>query len=78
MTEEDEELYSNTNICRFCQKNIEADKIRDHCHLTSKYRGTAHNKCKNNVTKNKVFFLHFVHKFSNYDCHLIMRKLVDK
>ena len=25
-------------ICRFCEKNIESDKVRDHCHLTGKYR----------------------------------------
>ena len=35
MTEEDEEDFSNKNICQFCEKkNIESDKIRDHCHLT--------------------------------------------
>ena len=33
-TEEDEESLGNNNICRFCEKNIESEKIRDHCHLT--------------------------------------------
>ena len=45
MTEKDEEDYRNNNICRFCEKNIESDKGRDHCHLTGKYRRPAHNKC---------------------------------
>ena len=44
MTEEDEEDYRNNNICRFCDKNFESDKVRNHCHLTGKYRGPAHNK----------------------------------
>ena len=43
MTEEDEEDYRNKKTCRFCEKNIESDKFRDHCHLTGKYRGPAHN-----------------------------------
>ena len=43
MTEEDEENYRNDIICRFCEKNIENDKVRHHCHLTGKYRGPAHN-----------------------------------
>ena len=43
MTEEDEEDYRTKNICRFCEKNNESDKVRDHCHLTGKYRGPAHN-----------------------------------
>ena len=38
MMEKDEEDYRNINICRFCEKNIESDKIRHHCHLTGKYR----------------------------------------
>ena len=37
MTEEDEEDFQNDNICRFCEKkNIESDKVRDHCHLSGK------------------------------------------
>ena len=50
MTEEDEEDYRNNSICRFCEKNIESDKVRDHCQLTGNYRGPAHSKCKLNVT----------------------------
>ena len=44
MTKKDEEDYRNNNNCRFCEKNIESDKVRDHCHLTGKYRGPAHSK----------------------------------
>ena len=36
MPEENEEDYRNNNICRFCDKSIESDKVRDHCHLTGK------------------------------------------
>ena len=43
MTKENEEDFKNNNICRFCEKEILSDKVRDHCHLTGKYRGPAHN-----------------------------------
>ena len=36
MTELDEEDFENNNICRFCDKHIESQKVRDHCHLTGK------------------------------------------
>ena len=42
MTEEDEEDYRIKNVCRFCEKDIGCDKVRDHCHLTDKYTGPAH------------------------------------
>ena len=52
MTEEDEEHYKNINICRFCEKEILSDIVRDHCHLTGKYRGPARSKCNIKVTQN--------------------------
>ena len=78
MTQEDEEDYKNNNICRFCEKNIESDKVRDHCHLTGKYRGPAHNICNINVKQKDSNFIPFAfHNFSNYDCHMFFKKLVD-
>ena len=50
ITEEDEEDYRKNEICRFCEKNVESDKVRDHCHLTANYRGPAHSKCNIKVT----------------------------
>ena len=79
MTEENEEDYRINNICRFCEKNIESDKVRDHCHLTGKFRGPAHNTCNINVTQKQSNFIPFIfHNFSNYDCHMFFKKLVDK
>ena len=42
MTTKDEEDFKKSNICRFCEKNIESDKVRDHCHLTGSYGCPAH------------------------------------
>ena len=79
MTEENEEDFRNNNICRFCEKEILSDKVRDHCHLTSKYRGPAHSKCNINVTQKQSNFIPFIfHNFSIYDCHMFFKKLVDK
>ena len=51
MTKKDNEDYRNNDICPFCEKNIESDKVRDQCHLTVKYRGPAHSKCIIKVTQ---------------------------
>ena len=79
MTEENKEHYRIINICRFCEKNIESDKVRDHCHLTGYYRGPAHIKCNINVTQDQSNFIPFLfHNASNYDIHMFFKKLVDK
>ena len=56
MTEENKDEFDNNIICRFCKKNIESDEVTDHCHLTGKYSGPAHNKCNINVTQNWSLF----------------------
>ena len=79
MTEKDEEDYRKYNNCRFCEKNIESDKVGDHCHLTCNYRGPAHSKCNIKVIQHQSIFMPFIfHNFSNYDCHLFFKKLVKK
>ena len=79
MTKKDEKDYRNNNVCRFCEKNFVPAKVRDHSHLTYKYRGPAHSKCKINVTQDKNNFIPFVfHNFSKYDRHMFFEKLVDK
>ena len=71
MAEEDNEDLQKNNFCRFCEKNIECNKIRDHCHLTGKYRGPAHSRGDNNVTQDKSNFIQFIFLiFSIYDCHM--------
>ena len=78
MTKDDEEDFRNNNICRFWEKTIESDKVRDHCHLTGKYRGPAHNTCKINVKQKDSNFIPFAfHNFSNYDCHMFFKRLVN-
>ena len=79
MTQEDEEDYRNKNICRFCEKQIKSDKVRDHCHLKGKYRGPAHSKCNVNVTQKQSNFIPFLFpNFSNFDCYMFFKKIVDK
>ena len=47
--------------------------------MTGKYRGPPHSKCNINVTQDQISLILFVfHNFSNYDCHMFFKKLVDK
>ena len=43
-TEEEEERFQLANSCWICDKLfvVADDKVRDHCHITGKYRGASH------------------------------------
>ena len=76
MSEEEEHLFQQSNSCWICKKLIDNDdeKVRDHCHVTGKFRGAAHWDCNINfqLTKNvPVIF----HNLRGYDSHLIFNEL---
>ena len=50
LTNKDEENFQAATKCHICKKDFsEEDKrVRDHCHVTGKYRGAAHNECSRN------------------------------
>ena len=51
MTVEENEEFERSNICWICGKLIYIgdNKVRGHCHVTSKYRGAAHWSCNINL-----------------------------
>ena len=54
---------------------VEGDvKVRDHCHITGKCRGSAHRDCNIKVKFNHKTPIVF-QNLKNYDSHLIMQEL---
>ncbi|CAL1278657.1 unnamed protein product [Larinioides sclopetarius] len=49
-------------------------KVIDHCHLTGKYRGPAHNKC-NLYYRIPKFIPVKIHNLTGYDSHLFIKEL---
>ena len=79
MTKEDEEDFKNNNVCGICVKSIDSDKIRDHCHLTSKYRGPALSKCIFKVIRDKNVLHHlYFTTLVNMIVKCFFKKVVDK
>ncbi|XP_065639495.1 uncharacterized protein LOC136072263 [Hydra vulgaris] len=73
-TSKDKEEFNNAKICHICEEDLEEDKVKDRCHITGKYRGSAHNKCNLNY-KIPDFIPVFFHNLSGYDSHLFIKKL---
>ena len=49
MNKEENEQFQSNNICWICEKLIDDEKVRDHCHMTGKFRGAAHWSCSINL-----------------------------
>ena len=64
MSEKEEEEFQSSNTGWICEKLIDNDneKVRDHCHVTGKFRGVA-----TGTKKVPVIF----HNLRGYDSHLI-------
>ena len=73
---EEEEQFRSSNTCWICEKLIDDDdeKVRDHCHVTGKFRGAAHWSCNINLQLTKKVPVIF-HNLRGYDSHLIFNEL---
>ena len=77
MTEEEEHLFQQSDSCWICKKLIDDDddeKVRDHCHVTGKFRGAAHWDCNINFQLTKKVPVIF-HNLRDYYSHLIFNEL---
>ena len=72
----DKTAYDNSTLCHICNEKLCKDRVRDHCHLSGKFRGAAHEVC-NLKYKIPKFFPVIFHNLSGYDSHLFIKILVN-
>ena len=79
MTEKDEEAFKKANECHICEKKYTKKdiRVRDHCHITGKYRGSAHQECnlKLKIEPDKIKIPVIFHNLRGYDSHFIMQEI---
>ena len=73
---EKEQQFESSSTSWICEKFIDIDdeKVRNHCHVTCKFRGTAHCSCDVNLQFAKEIPVIF-HYLRGYDSHLILYEL---
>ena len=74
MTREDWLAFRTAETCHVCYKPLGGDSVRDHCHITGEYRGTAHNTCNLKLRLNTSIPVVF-HNLRAYDSHLLMQAI---
>ena len=79
MTEVDEKEFKKATTCHICDKKYtEKDiRVRDHCHITGKYRGSAHQECnlKLRINPEEIKIPVIFHNLRGYDSHFIMQEI---
>ena len=79
MTKEDEVKFQKANECHICNKKYtdKDTRVRDHCHITGKYRGSAHQECNLQLRLNleEVTIPVIFHNLRGYDSHFIMQEI---
>ena len=79
MTEKNKLDFESSEKCHICKKQY-SDKdirVRDHCHITGKYRGSAHQDCnlKLRLSPSNIQIPVFFHNLRGYDSHFIMQQI---
>ena len=79
MTEDDEQRFKTMDGCHICgEKYVEKDvRVRDHCHITGKFRGSAHQECnlKLRIKPEDIKIPVIFHNLRGYDSHFIMQQI---
>lgn len=77
MTSEDEKNFKTATICSICDKHFAKNsvKVRDHCHITGKYRGCAHEDCNLNFNYKNYKVPVYFHNLKGFDGHLVIQGL---
>ena len=74
LTKREKKEFRMNNTCHICDEKIKEFKVRDHCHLTGKYRGPAHSCCNLNY-KPPNYIPVFLHNNAHDDTHLFINEL---
>ena len=79
MTKENETDFQKAIKCHICDiKYTNKDiRVRDHCHITGKFRGSAHQDCnlKLKINPDNIKIPVIFHNLRGYDSHFIMQQI---
>ena len=76
ISEKEKNDFKIAKSCHIRNKEYKKEDalVRDHCHVTGKYRGSAHANCNLSYRLTHIIYVIF-HNLRGYDSHLIMQEI---
>ena len=76
----EQRLFNNATHCPKCRSAFTKEgnhvKVRDHCHITGKYRGPLCHVCNSRLRLKRRVLPVVFHNFKGYDAHLICKQAI--
>ena len=74
------DVNEDDGICIHCDEPLVRpqfrDAVKDHCHITGKYRGAAHNTCSHfRIDPKRITIPVVFHNLKSYDAHHLMLRI---
>jgi len=67
--------FKNSQTCHICQFKLQnSEKVKDHCHVTGKFRGAAHHSCNAQFIQPKRIPV-VMHSFKSFDLQLLLSNI---
>ena len=81
LTSEEEGEFNSCTVCPRCDKEFNKDtrkKVRDHCHITGKFRSALCHDCNRKLRLTRRTLPVVFHNFKCYDAHQIIKHGIGK
>ena len=77
MTDDERQRFANASECWICNKPLNADRVRDHDHISGEFRGAAHNACNLllRITPETHPIPVVFHNLKGYDAHMLISRI---
>ncbi|KAK3105316.1 hypothetical protein FSP39_022337 [Pinctada imbricata] len=74
LSEEEQKNFDIATHCHICENQFTSTKVRDHCHVSGRYRGPACSNCNLNFRHPRFIPVVF-HNLRNFDAHILCQAI---
>jgi len=75
LTKKELKRFQTSSTCHICERKMDnSEKVKDHCHITGKFRNAAHHSCNSKYLQPKKIPV-VMHSFKTFDLQLLLSNI---